>query len=118
MLIHQEKQYLDLISRTIKYGIKSNGRNGMTRSLIGEKMNFDLQNNTIPILTSKKLAWKTCLKELFWFIRGDTNNNNLINENVSIWNKNASREFLDSRKLHHLKENIALKHSNLICTFS
>ena len=104
ILSHPENQYLNLIHRTIKHGIKSNGRNGMTRSLIGEKMNFDLTNNTLPLITTKKLAWKTCLKELFWFISGDTDNTNLRNQNVNIWNANASREFLDSRKLWYLDE--------------
>ena len=58
----------------------------------------------MPILTTKKIAWKTCLKELLWFIKGDTNNKILKNNKVNIWNGNASREFLDSRNLHHLEE--------------
>ena len=51
------------------------------------------------------MAWKVCLKELLWFIDGNTDNNTLRKQNVNIWNANASREFLDSRKLYHLKEN-------------
>ena len=62
-------------------------------------MKFSLENNKIPILTTKKMAWKTCLKELLFFIKGDTNNDNLKNNNVHIWNANCSREFLDKRKL-------------------
>tara|TARA_Y100001970_G_C14248761_1_gene870239 strand:- start:2654 stop:3553 length:900 start_codon:yes stop_codon:yes gene_type:complete len=104
-LYHPENQYLNLIHNTIKYGIKTEGRNGTTRSLIGETMKFDLTNNTLPLITSKKLAWKTCLKELFWFMRGETNNKILKEQKVNIWNQNASREFLDSRGLYHLKEN-------------
>ena len=50
------------------------------------------------------MAWKTCLKELFWFIKGETSNTILKDQNVNIWNDNASREFLDSQGLHHLKE--------------
>jgi thymidylate synthase len=55
-------------------------------------------------MTTKKLAWKTCLRELLWFIKGDTSNTRLKEQNVKIWNGNASREFLDSRGLTHLKE--------------
>jgi thymidylate synthase len=104
LLNHPEYQYLSLINRVLKTGIKQEGRNGNTISLIGEKMNFDLTNNTIPLLTTKKLAWKTCLKELFWFISGSTCNKILNEQNVHIWDKNASRSFLNSRGLYHYME--------------
>ena len=81
------------------------GRNGLTKSIFGAAMHFSLENGTIPLLTTKRVAWKTCLKELLWFIRGDTNNENLKKEGVTIWNDNASRDFLDSRGLTHLREN-------------
>ena len=81
------------------------GRNGNTISLIGEQMRFPLYNNKMPLMTTKKLAWKSCLKELLWFIQGDTNNETLQKQNVKIWNDNASREFLDSRGLNYLAEN-------------
>jgi thymidylate synthase len=62
-------------------------------------MRFSLKDGLIPILTTKKTAWKTCLKELLWFIRGDTDNKNLKEQGVHIWDANGSREFLDSRGL-------------------
>ena len=104
ILSHQENQYLNLINNVIKHGVKEKGRNGITRSLIGKSMRFNLTDNTIPLITTKNLAWKTCLKELFWFINGETDNGILKRQNVNIWNKNASREFLDSRGLYHYKE--------------
>jgi thymidylate synthase len=101
-----EKQYLKLIQDILKYGsLETNGRNGNVMSIFGASMHFSLENNIIPILTSKKIAWKTCLKELLWFISGSTNNQILIDNNVHIWNDNASRNFLDSRGLDHLQEN-------------
>ena len=69
-------------------------------------MRFSLQNGKIPILTSKKTAWKTCLKELLWFIRGDTDNKLLQAQNVHIWDGNASKEFMESRGLCHYPEGI------------
>ena len=63
-----------------------------------------MKGNKIPILTSKRLAWKTCLKELLWFISGNTSNKTLKSQNVHIWDGNSSREFLDSRGLEHLHE--------------
>lgn len=100
-----EYQYLKLISKIIKKGFLEKGRNGNTISLIGEQMRFPLENNKMPLMTTKKLAWKSCLKELLWFIKGDTSNETLQNQNVKIWNGNASREFLDSRGLTYLAEN-------------
>ena len=101
----QESQYLNLIKNIINSGVKEVGRNGTTYSQIGGMMRFSLKDNKIPIMTTKKLAWRVCLKELLWFIKGDTNNENLKKENVTIWNGNATREFLDSRGLTKLREN-------------
>ena len=70
----QETQYLNIIKNIIKNGVKEKGRNGTTYSVIGGMMRFSLKNGSIPLVTTKKLAWKTCLKELLWFINGDTNN--------------------------------------------
>ena len=101
----EEYQYLDLISDILEEGTMEEGRNGLTKSIFGAAMHFSLENGTIPLLTTKRVAWKICLKELLWFIKGDTNNENLQKEGVAIWNDNASREFLDSRGLTHLREN-------------
>lgn len=103
--LHDENQYLNLIKDIINEGSLIEGRNGNTLAVFGSAMHFSLENNVIPLLTTKKLAWKTCLKELLWFIRGSTNNEELQKQNVKIWNDNASRDFLDSRGLNHLKEN-------------
>lgn len=101
----EEYQYLELINDILEEGTMEEGRNGLTKSIFGAAMHFSLENGTIPLLTTKRVAWKTCLKELLWFIRGDTNNKNLQKEGVAIWNDNASRDFLDSRGLTHLREN-------------
>ena len=99
-----EEQYIDLIKNIIDHGYDENGRNGNVKALFGATMRFDLTNNKIPLITTKKLAWKTCLKELLWFISGSTDNKILKQNNVKIWNANASRDFLDSRGLHNLEE--------------
>jgi thymidylate synthase len=98
--MHPEKQYLGLIKNIINRGIVTPSRNANTLNLIGTMSKYSLQNNTMPILTTKKVAWKTCLKELLWFINGDTSNETLRNQNVNIWNGNSTREFLDSRGLY------------------
>ena len=97
--IHDEMQYLNLIRDILDNGVDVNGRNGETRAIYGAVMHFDLSKKTLPLLTTKKVAWKTCLKELLWFISGKTDNNILQSNNVKIWNENASREFLDKQGL-------------------
>ena len=102
---HDEYQYLALIKDIIDHGTMVEGRNGNALTVFGAAMHFNLTDGTIPILTTKKVAWKTCAKELFWFLNGNTNNNDLKAVNVNIWNANGSRDFLDSRNLFHLDEN-------------
>tara|TARA_B100000513_G_scaffold194724_1_gene123997 strand:- start:351 stop:1226 length:876 start_codon:yes stop_codon:yes gene_type:complete len=99
-----EKGYLKLVKHILKNGAKEFGRNGTTYSTIGEMLKFDLKNNKIPLMTTKKLAWKSCLHELMWMIRGNTNNNYLKAHGVDIWTGNSTREFLDSRGLTNLSE--------------
>ena len=94
-IVNQEIQYLNLLKNIIKNGEIINGRNGYTKSIFGTTMRFNLENQ-FPLLTTKKMAWKTCLKELLWFMKGETDNKILNNQNVHIWDKNASRDFLDS----------------------
>ena len=100
----EEEAYLQLIRDIHTKGEDDEGRNGRVRCIFGANMRFSMKNNKIPILTSKRLAWKTCLKELLWFISGNTNNKTLKAMNVHIWDGNSSREFLDSRGLVHLQE--------------
>lgn len=83
-----EKQYLDLIRDVLTRGYVETTRNGQTISLFGCNMRFSLAGDTIPLLTTKKLAWKTCLKELLFFIHGETDNQILINQGVNIWTAN------------------------------
>ena len=100
----EEEAYLQLIRDIHLKGEDDEGRNGRVRCIFGANMRFSMKDNRIPILTSKRLAWKTCLKELLWFISGNTSNKTLKAMNVHIWDGNSSREFLDSRGLAHLHE--------------
>ena len=101
----EEYQYLQLIKDILEDGNKETTRNGTTFSLFGRTMRFSLKDNKIPILTTKQTAWKTCLKELLWFIHGSTDNRELLLQNVHIWDGHSSREYLDSVGLHTREEN-------------
>lgn len=103
-ICHDENQYLNLIEDILDNNEEFIGRNGSTLAVFGSAMHFSLENNTIPYLTTKKLAHKTCLKELLWFIKGDTSNTKLKEQNVHIWDANGCRDFLDSRGLTNYEE--------------
>ena len=98
---HEEYQYLNLLKDIMEHGTSEEGRNGKTKSAIGAAMSFSLENGKIPILTTKKTAWKTCLKELLWFISGSTDAKILTDQGVGIWKGNTTKEFLESRGLSH-----------------
>ena len=101
---NEENQYLNLIEDILNENNEFIGRNGKTLSIFGSCMHFTLENNKVPFLTTKKLAWKTCLRELLWFINGSTSNDILNNQNVHIWDGNSNRKFLDERGLTNNRE--------------
>jgi len=91
-----EDEYLKLCQKIITTGSIRHNRTGIdTTSIFGERMEFDI-SKCIPFLTTKKLAWKTVLRELLWFISGNTDNKTLQDKKVGIWNGNSTREYLDS----------------------
>ncbi len=83
---HPEYQYLDLIESVMQRGDERVDRTGVgTRSLFGTMVRFELSDGTVPILTTKRVYWKTAVKEMLWFLTGGTNIQPLLRENVRIW---------------------------------
>lgn len=83
---HPEYQYLDLLEDVLSRGDERLDRTGVgTRSLFGAMLRFDLSDGTAPILTTKRVYWKTAVKEMLWFLTGGTNLQPLLRENVRIW---------------------------------
>jgi thymidylate synthase len=95
----EEYQYINLIRQILNEGTTEEGRNGTTQSIFGNSMSFSLKDGVLPLITTKKTAWKTCLKELLFFIRGYTDNRILKENGVNIWTANSTREFLNQRGL-------------------
>ncbi len=104
--VHEEYQYLNLIRDILARGTREEGRNGLTYTLFGNMMRFSLRDGTLPLLTTKRVAWRTCLKELLWFVRGETDARILQQQNVHIWDGNSTRAFLDGRGLTEYPEGI------------
>lgn len=83
---HYEWQYLDLMRRIWEQGDERVDRTGVgTRSVFGAQMRFDLSDGQMPLLTTKRVYWKTATREFLWFLTGDTNIRNLCAQGVEIW---------------------------------
>lgn len=81
-----EMQYLDLIRAVEDHGDDKDDRTGNgTRMLMGETMRFDLSDETVPALTTKRIYFKGVVVELLWFLSGATNIRPLVLQGVSIW---------------------------------
>ena len=84
---HWEWQYLDLIRRIWETGSERIDRTGIgTRALVGATIRFDLAGGAMPLLTTKRVYWKTATRELLWFLTGETNIRPLVLQGVKIWN--------------------------------
>jgi thymidylate synthase len=83
---HWEWQYLDLMRRIWEQGDERVDRTGVgTRSLFGAEIRFDLSGGLMPLLTTKRVYWKTATRELLWFLTGETNIRPLCAQGVEIW---------------------------------
>lgn len=84
----EEDLYLDLLNKIITTGEDRQDRTGVgAKSLFGERLQFDLTNNKLPLLTTKKVHYKSVLLELLWFLKGLSDNEWLKSRGVTIWNE-------------------------------
>jgi len=94
------KQYLDALNTIMEKGVDREGRNGFTRSVFAIQMRFNLEDG-FPAVTTKKLAFKSVLSELIWFIEGSGDERRLAeilhgtrdSEKKTIWTANAEADY-------------------------
>lgn len=87
------KQYLDLLDKIMRDGVVKGDRTGTgTRSIFGHQMRFDLEDG-FPLLTTKRVFLKGVIRELLWFLAGDTNIKYLVDNGVHIWDNDAYRYY-------------------------
>ena len=98
--IHEtENVYLDHVRRILIEGeIRPDRTNTGTLSVFGAQLKFDI-SRSFPLLTTKQVPFKSIIKELLFFLRGDTDSKILERDGVNIWKANTTRAFLDHRGL-------------------
>jgi thymidylate synthase len=88
-----DKQYQSLLQDILDNGIEKKDRTGTgTVSVFGRQIRHKMSEG-FPLLTTKKMAWKTMVTELLWFLRGDTNIKFLLDYNCNIWNGDAYKKY-------------------------
>jgi thymidylate synthase len=91
-----DKQYQDLLQSILDYGVEKKDRTGTgTKSIFGYTIRHNMKDG-FPLLTTKKMAWKTMVTELLWFLRGDTNIKFLVDNNCHIWDGDAYKNYCNA----------------------
>ena len=89
-----DKQYQALLQDILDNGVQKKDRTGTgTISVFARQIRHDMKEG-FPLLTTKKMPWKTIVTELLWFLRGDTNIKYLVDNNCHIWNGDAYKNYL------------------------
>jgi thymidylate synthase len=90
-----EHDYLKLLHDILNNGVKKQDRTGTgTISVFGRQIRHDMRLG-FPLLTTKKMPFKTIVTELLWFLRGDTNIKFLVDNNCHIWDGDAYKNYLE-----------------------
>jgi thymidylate synthase len=93
MMNNLDKKYQQLLSDIIEFGVVKKDRTGTgTISEFGHQIRHKMSEG-FPLLTTKKMAWKTLVTELLWFLRGDTNIKYLVDNGCHIWDGDAYKNY-------------------------
>jgi len=89
-----DKDYQDLLKDILTNGVEKSDRTGTgTISVFGRQIRHNMQDG-FPLLTTKRMAIKTCMTELKWFLKGDTNIKYLVDNGCNIWNGDAYKNYI------------------------
>jgi thymidylate synthase len=89
-----DKQYTDLLQSILDYGVEKKDRTGTgTKSIFGYTIRHKMSDG-FPLLTTKKMPFKTITTELLWFLKGDTNIKYLVDNNCHVWDGDAYKNYI------------------------
>ena len=89
-----DKQYTDLLKDILENGTTKSDRTGTgTISVFGRQLRHDFRDG-FPLLTTKRMAFKSIVTELLWFLRGDTNIKFLVDNDCHIWDGDAYKNYI------------------------
>jgi thymidylate synthase len=98
-----DKKYQELLSDIISFGVEKKDRTGTgTISEFGHQIRHKMSEG-FPLLTTKKMPFKTIVTELLWFLRGDTNIQYLVKNGCNIWNGDAYKNYTKKLSEKHSK---------------
>jgi len=101
-----DKQYTELLQDILDNGVEKKDRTGTgTLSVFGRQIRHKMSEG-FPLLTTKKMAWKTMVVELLWFLRGETNIKFLLDYDCHIWDGDAYKNYVDTVDKMWLKSGI------------
>jgi len=106
-----DKQYTDLLQDILDNGVTKSDRTGTgTISIFGRQIRHKMSEG-FPLLTTKKMAFKTIVTELLWFLKGDTNIKYLVDNDCHIWDGDAYKRYVNSPevKIPYSKEDFVNK---------
>ena len=104
-----DTQYTDLLKTILTHGAEKSDRTGTgTLSIFGYTVRHNMKEG-FPLLTTKKMAWKTMVTELIWFLRGDTNIQFLVQNGCNIWNGDAYKNYVTQLAKEHSKYYIPME---------
>ena len=90
-----DKKYQELLQDIIHFGVEKKDRTGTgTISVFGRQIRHKMSEG-FPLLTTKKMAWKSVVTELLWFLRGDTNIKYLVDNGCHIWDGDAYKNYVN-----------------------
>jgi thymidylate synthase len=101
-----DKQYQSLLQDILDNGVSKKDRTGTgTLSVFGRQIRHKMKDG-FPLLTTKKMAWKSIVTELLWFLRGDTNIKYLVDNGCHIWDGDCFSNYLKNRDRFSNKDNV------------